>query len=62
MSANRHLAPGVDTTLLKTQAIHALIDAHVDPLLVVDQCCEVIRINDLQWDDFQGNVHEFRVW
>ena len=43
------------------EPIYALIDAHVDPPLVVDQCCEVIRINILLWDNFQGNVHEFRV-
>ena len=44
------------------EAIHALLDAHVDPPLVVDQCREVISINDLPWDDFQGNAHELRVW
>ena len=42
--------------------IHALLDEHVDPLLVVDQCWEVISINDLLWDDFQRNAHELRVW
>ena len=49
-----------DTSLLET--IHALLNAYVDPPLVVDQCCEVISINDLLWDYFQGNAHEFRVW
>ena len=44
------------------EAIHALLDAHVDPPLVVYQCCEVIIINDILWDDFQGNLHELRVW
>ena len=44
------------------EAIYALLDAHIDPPLVVDQCCEVISINDLLWDDFQWNAHEFRVW
>ena len=44
------------------EAIHALLDAHVDPPLVVDQFCEVISINNLLWDDFQGNAHEFRIW
>ena len=34
------------------EAIHALLDANVDPLFVVDQCCEVISINYLLWDDF----------
>ena len=55
MSANRHLAPLVYTTLLQTHfavvglldAIHALFDAHVDQPLFVDQCCEFISINDL---------------
>ena len=44
------------------EAIHALLDAQVYPYLVVDQCCDVININDLLRDDFQGNAHEFRVW
>ena len=44
------------------EAIHALLDAHVDPPLVVDTCCQVISINDLLWDDFQGNAHELGVW
>ena len=26
------------------EAIHALLDAHIYPPLVVDQCCEVVRI------------------
>ena len=49
-----------DTSLF--EAIHALLDAHVDPPLVVDQCPEVVSINDLLLDDFQGNAHELRVW
>ena len=44
------------------EAIHALLGAHVDPPLVVNQCCEVISINDLLWGDFQGNANELRVW
>ena len=44
------------------EVIHALLDKHVDPPLIVDHLCEVISINDLLWDDFQGNAHEFRVW
>ena len=44
------------------EAIHTLLDAHVDPPLVFDQCDEVVSINDLLWDNFQGNAHEFRVW
>ena len=44
------------------ETIHALLDAYVDPPLVVDQCCEVIGINDLLCDTFQGNAHEFRLW
>ena len=35
------------------EAIHALLDAHVDPPLVVNQCLKVIGVNDLLWDDFQ---------
>ena len=34
------------------EAIHALLDAHVDPPLVVGHFSEVIIINDLLWDDF----------
>ena len=49
-----------DTSLF--EAIHALLDAHLYPTLAVDQCCEVISINDLLWDNFQGNADEFRVW
>ena len=44
------------------EAIHALLNAHVDPPLLVNQCREVININDVLWDDFQGNAHELRVW
>ena len=33
--------------------IHALLDTHIDPPLVVYQCSEVVHINDLLWDDFQ---------
>ena len=43
------------------EAIHALLNAHVDPPLVVNQCREVIIINDLLWNDFQRNAHELRV-
>ena len=43
-------------------AIRAFLGAHVDPPLVVDRCCEDISINDLLWDNFEGNAHEFRVW
>ena len=42
--------------------IHALIGAHVDPLLVVNQYGEVVSINDFLWDSFQENVHVFGVW
>ena len=34
------------------EAIHALLDAHLDPPLVVNQCLEVISIDDLLWDNF----------
>ena len=44
------------------EAIHALLDAHVDPTLVVNQCLDIISINDLLWDNFQRNPHELRVW
>ena len=44
------------------EAIHALLNAHVDPPLFFYQLYEVIRINDLLWDDFQGNAHELRFW
>ena len=44
------------------EAIHVLLNAHVYPPLVVDQCREVISINDLLWDYFQDNAHELRVW
>ena len=44
------------------EAIHALLGAHVDPPLVVNQYLEVISINDLLWDDFQRNPHVLRVW
>ena len=44
------------------EAIRALLDAHVDPPLVINQCLEIISINDLLWDDFQRNAHELRVW
>ena len=43
-------------------AIHAFLDAHVNPPLVVNQCIEVISIDDLLWDDFQRNPHKLRVW
>ena len=44
------------------EAIHALLDAHVDPPLVVNQCLEVLSINNLLWGDFQRNPHELRFW
>ena len=44
------------------EAIHTLLDAHVDPPLVVHHCPEVISVNDLLWDDFKRNPHKFRVW
>ena len=44
------------------EAIHALLGAIVDPPLVVNQYCEVVRINDFLWDNFQGNAHEIRFW
>ena len=44
------------------EAIHALLDAHVDTPLVVNQCIEVISVNDLLWDDFERNPHKLRVW
>ena len=43
------------------EAIHALLNEHVDTPLVVDQCGEVVSINDLLWGNFKGNAHEFRV-
>ena len=49
-----------DTRLF--EAIHALLGVDVDPPLVVNQCCEVLGINNLLWGYFQGNAHEFRVW
>ena len=44
------------------EAIHTLLNEHVDLPLVVKQCCEVVRINDFLWDNFLGNAHKFRVW
>ena len=44
------------------EAIHALLDAHVDPHLVVNQCLEVISVDDLLRDDFKRNLHKLRVW
>ena len=44
------------------EAIHALLNAHVYPPLVVNQCGEVVSVNDFLWDYFEGNVNEFRVW
>ena len=44
------------------EAIHNLLNAHVDPPLVVHQCLEVISVDDLLWDDFKRNPHKFRVW
>ena len=42
--------------------IHALLDAHVDPPLVVHQCLEFIGVDDLLWDDFKRNPHKLRFW
>ena len=47
-------------SLLK--AIHAPLDAHVDPPLVFNQCLEVISLDDLLRDDFKSNPHKLRVW
>ena len=44
------------------EAINALLDVHVDPPLVVNQCLEVISVDDLLWDDFIRNPHKLRVW
>ena len=44
------------------EAIHALLDAHVNPTSVVYQCDKVVSINDFLWDNFQGSAHEFWVW
>ena len=44
------------------EAIHARLDAHVDPPLVVNQCLEVISVDDLLWDNFKRNPHKLRVW
>ena len=44
------------------EAIHALLVLHVDQPLVVNQCLEVISVDDLLWDDFQINPHKLRVW
>ena len=44
------------------EAIHALLDAHVDPPLVFHQLPEVIGVDDLLWDDFKRNPHKFMVW
>ena len=44
------------------EAIHALLDGHVDLPLVVNQCIEVISVDDILWDDFKRNPHKLRVW
>ena len=44
------------------EAIHALLDAHVDPPLVVNQCLEVISVDDILWDYFKRNPYKLRVW
>ena len=44
------------------EAIHALLDAHVDPPLVVNQCLEVISVDDLLWGNFKSNPHKLGVW
>ena len=43
------------------EAIHALLDAHVYPILFVNQCLEVISVDDLLWDSFKRNPHKLRV-
>ena len=49
-----------DTSLF--EAIHTLLDAHVDPPLVTHQCLEVISVDDLLWYYFKRNSNKFRVW
>ena len=44
------------------EAIYALLGAHADSPLVVNQCLEVISVDDLLWDDFQRNPHKLWVW
>ena len=44
------------------EAIHALLNAHIYPPLVVNQFIEVISVDDLLWGDFQRNPHKLRVW
>ena len=44
------------------ESIYSIFDTHVDPPLVVYNCSEVVRTNDLLWDDSQWNAHEFQVW
>ena len=40
------------------EAIHALLDAHVNPPLVFNQCLEVISVDNLLLDDFKRNLHK----
>ena len=47
--------------LVLFEAIHALLDAHIDPHLVVNQRLEVISVDDLLWDDFKKNLHKLGV-
>ena len=44
------------------EAIHALLGVHIYPPLVVNQCLQVISVDDLLWDDFKINPHRLRVW
>ena len=44
------------------EAIPALLNAHLDPPLVVYQCPEVISIDYLLWNYFQRNPHKLRVY
>ena len=44
------------------EAIHALLDAHIDSPLVVNQCLEIISVDHLLWDDLKSNLHKLRVW
>ena len=44
------------------EAINSLLSAHVDPPLVVNQCLEVISLDDLLWDVFKRNPRKLRVW
>ena len=45
-----------------SEAIHSLLDVHVDSPLVVKKCLEVISVVDILWHDFKRNPHKLRVW